>query len=280
VDEHNEKIAALIKYGGAIGGAATGTVLGLLSGGPIGAVVGGAVGAALQTVSGDVACRELSRREAARVGATLSYAIAFIQERLDRGDSVREDNFFRQGSTGCSPAEEIFEGALLKMKNEHEERKARFYGQLFTNISFDCSCSRSEANYLLHVMDSVTFLQLSLVSLYSDTSRFADLPADDYQNKKISLEVSNILAATFALCQNGIVTLREPGKDDGTVVLDPAEIQPAHMALRTLGKRLFELAGLVGIAESDELNRLAKVMRMADAEPAEVTVNGAFLRNR
>lgn len=65
MDEHNEKITALIKYGGAIGGAATGTVLGLLAGGPIGAVVGGAVGAALQTVSGDVACRELSRREAA-----------------------------------------------------------------------------------------------------------------------------------------------------------------------------------------------------------------------
>jgi hypothetical protein len=279
MDEHNEKITALIKYGGAIGGAATGTVLGLLAGGPIGAVVGGAVGAALQTVSGDVACRELSRREAARVGATMSYAIAFIQERLKHGDSVREDKFFQQDSTGRSPAEEIFEGVLLKVKNEHEERKARFYGQLFTNVSFDPNCSPSEANYLLHVMNSVTFLQLSLMALYADTSRFADLPPDNYQNKKISLEISNILAATFALCQNGLVTLREPGHDDGTVVLDPAEIQPAHMALRTLGKRLFELAGLVGIAESDELNRLGKLMSMADAESGKVAVSGAFLRN-
>ena len=279
MDEHDEKIAALIEYGGAIGGAATGTVLGLLAGGPIGAVVGGAVGAALQSVSGDVACRELSRREATRVGATMSYAIEFIRERLKRGDSVREDKFFQHDPTGRSPAEEIFEGVLLKMKNEHEERKARFYGQLFTNVSFDPNCSPAEANYLLHVMDSVTFLQLSLVSLYSDTSRFAELPSAGYQNKKISLEFSNILAATFALCQNGLVTLREPGQDEGTVVLDQVEIQPAHMALRTFGQRLFELAGLVAIAESDELNRLAKLMSIADAESGEVAVNGAFLRN-
>src|SRR5690349_15987772 len=73
-------------------------------------------------------------------------------------------SFFQHDSTGRSPAEEIVEGVLLKMKNEHEERKARFYGQLFTNVSFDPNCSPAEANYLLHVMDRVTFLQLSLVS--------------------------------------------------------------------------------------------------------------------
>ncbi|SRR6266480_3439260 len=174
--KEDERVLTLIKRGGAIGGAATGSVVGFLAGGPIGAAVGGALGATLQTVATEIVNRELSRREEMRVGATASYAIDFIHERLERGDRPREDKFFLQEQSGSSPAQEIFEGVLVKAKADHEERKARFYGVLFANVAFDATCSRSEANYLLHLMDGPTFLQLALISLFSDTDRFPKLP--------------------------------------------------------------------------------------------------------
>src|SRR6266550_196632 len=135
--DEDEKVLTLIKHGGVIGGAATGSVLGFLAGGPIGAAIGGAVGATLQTVTTESVNRELSRREEMRVGGTASYAIDFIHERLQRGDRPREDKFFVKEKSGTSPAEEIFEGVLLKAKGDHEEQKARFYGVLFANVAFD-----------------------------------------------------------------------------------------------------------------------------------------------
>ncbi len=278
--DEDQKVVALIKHGGGIVGGAAGGLIGFLAGGPIGAVFGGALGAALQSGASDVADRVLSHREQMRVGATMWYALEFIRERLERGDRPREDGFLRQDETGRYPAEEIFEGALLKMKNEHEERKAPFYARLVTNVSFESDCSPAEANYLLHVMDSLTFMQLSLISLFRNAEQFAELPTSGYAEKQITGELSNVLAATFELCQNGLVSLREAGAENGTVVLDPTEIEPAHMSLRPVGQRLYDLAGLEVIGESDELVKLAKLMKADTHEASNVAVKASYLRNR
>jgi hypothetical protein len=278
--EEDEEILTLIKHAGAIGGAATGSVLGFLAGGPIGAAVGGAIGATLQSVATEIVSRELSRREEMRVGGTASYAIAFIFERLRRGDQPREDRFFVKESSGNSPAEEIFEGVLLKAKGDHEERKARFYGLLFANVAFDANCSRSEANYLLHLMDGLTFLQLSLVSLFSDAGGFPQLPANDYQERPIDFELLSALAATFELYQNGILRLQKPGDESGEVILDIGEIRPAHMTLSATGKRLFDLAGLAAIGESSDLRTLADLLASESSKADAVILGRDALRGK
>jgi hypothetical protein len=56
----------------------------------------------LQSVTTEIANRELSRREEMRVGATVSYAMEFIHERLERGDHPREDRFFTEEKSGTS----------------------------------------------------------------------------------------------------------------------------------------------------------------------------------
>jgi hypothetical protein len=275
-----EKVFSLIKHGGTIGGAATGSVVGFLAGGPIGAAIGGALGASLQAVATEIVNRELSHREKVRVGGTASYAIDFIHDRLKRGERPREDKFFVKGESGISPAEEIFEGVLLKAKTDHEERKARFYGLLFANVAFERNCSRSEANYLLHVMDRLTFLQLSLISLFSDTNRFRKLPAETYEGKEISFETLNVLAAIFELHQMGLVKLWKAGDENAEVILDISEIRPAHMRLSSTGERLFGLAGLAAIADSIELETLADVLTSASPGASVVVLSSAGLANK
>lgn len=281
MSEQTEKILKLIKHGGAIGGAATGSVLGFLAGGPIGAAIGGAVGATMETVATEIVNRELSSREAVRVGATASYAIEFIHERLEQGDCVREDKFFVKEQSGRSPAEEIFEGVLLKAKSDHEERKGRFYGVMFSNVAFDATCSKAEANYLLYLMDSLTFLQLTLISLFSDAGRFPNLPTESYEGKRISFELLSALSATFDLFQRGIVKLWRRGDDGASVVFDPVELLPAHMVLSPTGKRLFELAGLGAIADSDDIRKLADLFAEAPRVNDGVALSeAAALRNK
>jgi hypothetical protein len=281
VSEQDEKVLKLIKHGGAIGGGATGSVLGFLAGGPIGAAIGGVVGATLQTVAIEVANRALARREAMRIGGTTAYAIDFIHERLKRGDRPREDTFFIQGDSGTSPAEELFEGVLQKAKGDHEERKARFYGLLFANVTFDPKCSSSEANYLLHVMDRLTFLQLTLISLFSDATRFPKLPEEDYEQKSVSFELLNALTATFELFQNGILKLWKRGDKEASVVFDSLELRPAHMVLSSAGKRLFELAGLGAIGDSTDVGKLADLFATASPAGGEVAASAvAVLRNK
>jgi hypothetical protein len=278
MDDHDKKVAALIKHGGSIGGAATGAAIGFLAGGPIGAAIGGAIGAAVQGAASDMADRELSCREAMRVGATMSYAIEFIRERIDAGDHPREDGFFQPDDSKRSPAEEIFEGVLLKAKTDHEERKARFYGQLFTNVAFEPNCSRAEANHLLHLMDSLTFLQLCLVSLFSDPERYPQLPTGGYDGKTLSLDLVSTLAACFELSQNGIIKLWKRGAENGEVVLDPTDIRPSDMVLSPIGKRLFDLAGLHAIGESKALDELVTLLCGGELHGEGLVVRRATLR--
>jgi len=56
-------------------------------------------------------------------------------------------------------------------------------------------------------MDGLTFLQLALISLFSDTDHFPKLPVDGYEDKQIGFELLNVLAAIFELYQNGILKL-------------------------------------------------------------------------
>jgi len=122
-------------------------------------------------------------------------------------------------------------------------------------------------------MDGLTFMQLALISLFLDATRFAELPAEGYEEKEIGFELLNALAATFELYQNGIVRLWKPGDKSGEVILDIGEVRPAHMRLSSTGQRLFNLAGLAAIADSNELERLADLFAAA-APVAEKVVLG------
>jgi hypothetical protein len=129
-------------------------------------------------------------------------------------------------------------------------------------------------------MDGLTFLQLSIVSLFSDASRFPQLPAEDYQKKAIAFDLLNALAAIFELYQIGVVRLRKPGEESGEVILDMAEIRPAHMTLSASGERLFALAGLAAIGESSDLRTLADLLASESSAAEAVVLKRDALRGK
>ena len=256
-----DKVLRLIQSGGPIAGATTGGAVGFLCGGAIGAAVGGGLGTAMGQVIEDAAERELSRREKMRVGAVAAYAVSFVQERIAAGDLPREDGFFGTDDFEVSAAAEIFDGVLTKAKGDHEERKARFYGHFFANVAFDATCSRSEANYFLSMLDKLTYSQLVIVSLFWNAKRFPDLPHHSLENRNIPQSLLHILSAMFDLCQSGILKLFVDN-DGADAVLDLAEINPASMVLSATAERLFTLADLRHVPFL-ELTQLADALSAA-----------------
>ncbi len=174
--EHTSDAQKLIVNGASIVGAAAGGAVGFFLTGPVGAAaasgVGALIGGLLQT-AGEICHRQLSRREEVRIGAAFTYASLEIQERLSRGEQPRTDGFFTRDQTNRSQAEELFEGVLMKCKNEHEERKTRFVANIFSNAAF-MTVSAANANAVVLLADRLSYRQLCMLAAVGRLTTFPD----------------------------------------------------------------------------------------------------------
>ena len=75
------------------------------------------------------------------------------QERLEDGETPRDDGFFDPGIEGHdAPAEELLEGALLFAANAYEQRKVPLIGRLYASLVFT-SIPVAHANWLLRLAE-------------------------------------------------------------------------------------------------------------------------------
>lgn len=109
--------------------------------------------------------RQLSHREEERVCKSICLAINIIKHRLEEGEIPRSDGFFSQDITGRSPADEVFEGILLRAKNENEEKKLPFFANMLTSVVFDSSISLEAANFFISLAERLTYRQFCYIAL-------------------------------------------------------------------------------------------------------------------
>ena len=163
-DEVNKSLS-LVTAGSEILGSAAGAAIGLF-GGPIGSVVGAASGPIIVTLVKKVCAefydRQIGKRQKIRAGATAGLAMLRIRERLDSGEGIRNDDFFDEKDTRSS-AEEILEGVIIKSHNEHEEKKAQYYANIFVTAAFDDSFTPESLNHFLSLAERLTYRQLCIL---------------------------------------------------------------------------------------------------------------------
>ena len=258
-----DKIESIISTGSEMTGAATGGVLGFFLGGPAGAAAGGAAGVAISKVLTDVANLLLSHKEQVRIGAVTTLAIEKIKGKLDAGRNPRNDGFFQTRKSASRPdAEEVFEGVLLKSKNEHEEKKVRIFANVFASIAFAPDVKVGEANHILQTIENLTYRQICLLSLFHRKPKMQDvvLQEDDYSEFQgfISYETISTLQEIYQLYNLGLVGCRLvlPGvQDDPTghfkALLVWDNVEPQKMELTSLGKRYYALMDLDEIPRTD-----------------------------
>ncbi len=176
-----DKIRSIIEKGSEIGGSVAGTAIGLAIAGPAGALAG-ALGGPLvsevfKKVGLDISEKVMGPRERARVGETYSKALEMIVQKLEKGEEIRNDDFFSTQPKDRSKSESILEGTLLKARNEYEEKKLNFYSNLLSNLSFDKTITFEKGNTLLKILEQMSYRQVIILAYLFDIE---SLSMDDW----------------------------------------------------------------------------------------------------
>jgi hypothetical protein len=258
------KVKSLISLGSEIAGAVSGEAVAFLTRGIGGAAAGGAVKVLVSKSLSDIANRVLSNREKVRIGATAAFALAKIELYRAAGYKPREDGFFGGEEKGRSDAEEIFEGVLLKAKNEHEEKKARILGNIFANIAFSAGFSLGEANHLLRIAESLTYRQMCTLSLIERKHQIQEVNLREdsyreYKGEKVFYETISILQEAYELYNLGLIACKNKSGTGYEAMLGWTDPAPNRLELTPMGKRYYEIMGLEGIAE-EEIREVAQYL--------------------
>lgn len=252
-NRQDSDIEELINSGSEIVGAATGGVLGFFSGGPVGAALGGAGGVVvakgLSKLGLEVKQRFLGKREEVRIGATISYAIMRIQEKLSSGCSLRDDGFFNNETNNRSAADEIYEGVILAAQREHEEKKIMYYGNLLGNIAFNKEIDRAFANQLIQLSESLLYRQLCLLNVFfkSSKSKSVILRQTNFRDPsvKIPKELIPVLYEILDLYNRNLIV------DPKAHVFGLTDVNPAGVDVHGLGIVLYQMMELSTIPSED-----------------------------
>jgi hypothetical protein len=261
--EKSESIDELLDAGAEIAGGVAGTALGLFAAGPAGAFVGGVatpvVTHFLRKAGIEIKNRLLGPREEVRVGATLRFAAAKIQENLDNGYKIRQDEFFKEQPNERAPIEEVLEGVLLAAQREHEEKKLGFYGTLVANLAFHPEIDRTQANFLIRLGERISYCQMCLIALFviKDSLR---LRQEDYKNlKDIGENRAFLLQEIYELYSQRLLDLTFDGTPLGRSLPDIEDLQPARINVTAIGKVLYKLMELAKVNERD-LNKFIELL--------------------
>lgn len=231
----------LLQTGAEIIGAIAGGAIGLV-GGPVGVIGGGAAGVIVAKSLTEFADRFLSHREQVRVGAAAGLAIVGIQDRIDNGQQLRQDNFFETSDINRSKGEELFEGILLKCKNEYEEKKIKYITKIYENVAFDTTIKPEHANQVLNTAQQLSFRQLAILALVGQNidNKF-NLRKADYRNDTtyFTSELQFLLQDFVILEKQGLIY-----RNDDTTLLDFSDVAPGLMILSLVGIDYFKFLNL------------------------------------
>lgn len=244
----DEKVIEILKTGAEIAGGVTGAAISLYSGSPEALLFGAALNPVIKNLFLDFTNRTLSRREEIKIGAAADFAIVKIAKYLESGLKPRNDDFFDYDVNKRSNADEIFEGVLLKCKQEHEEKKIPFISNIFVNTAFSQDFSVSEANFLLSISENITYRKMCILSIFERNS-FTEkikLKNNPYHNITIPFETASILQEIYELVNMGLLN-----STYSLFIANWTQLVPNKTELSNLGKRYCTFMGLEDIDEED-----------------------------
>ena len=256
MENKEDKTRSLVAAGSEITGNVAGATIGLLAAGPIGAVPGAAsgpvVGRVINKICTEIYDRQISKRQISRAGATAGFAILQIKERLDAGDEIRNDGFFDEKAPRSS-AEEILEGVIIKSHNEHEEKKAKYYANIFVTAAFDTRFTPESLNHFLSVSERMTYRQLCELQTFSDPRQFRlyDGTYDSRYLQNASFEKMAVLHEMYDLYQLRLLKCQAPGDGQPDDYMSFDQVRPAWMFLNDLGENLRHLMQLQTMPHQD-----------------------------
>jgi hypothetical protein len=260
----NKKFQKTIDEGLSVGTEAASAVIsssvGSCMGGPLGAIAGVAcrklLGDLIPILKGDFENRFLSEWERERINITAAAVSERIQLNNNRGCQVRNDDFFKCSFSDRSTAYEIFEGTFIAAKNEHEEKKLNYYGNLVANIAFHPEIDRYHANYLLRIAERLSYSQICLLTLFQRKSNYN--LSSNFQELRKTLD-HNQMIIVREIEEIKILHLLQSSEEAMFGGGPAGNITPATTELSDTGKIIHTMMNLDEI-DGSEIDRLAGIL--------------------
>lgn len=182
-----------------------------------------------------------------------------INSNIKNNIQIRKDDFFAKDPIlDRSAGDEILEGTLIAAKNEYEEKKLKYYGNLVANIAFHQEIDSYHANYLLRIAERLSYRQICILTLfnrksnYNFSSNFSERYKTLYQNQNeftLVLEIKELKILELLGSSNEALFGGGPA----------GNITPATTELRNIGKILHTIMNLDEIDRS-EIDKLADIL--------------------
>lgn len=252
MEEHN-KFEAIIDTGSAVIGNAAGAALTNIVGITGGVLSGQIISHIIKKLGNEIFSRHLSPREKERIMEVLRIAVQKIDERIKSGEKIRDDEFFTD-TKGRTSGEEVLEGILLIAQREHEEKKNIYYSNFLTNIAFDNSIDKSEANFFIKLIERLTYLDLCLLRFAALTDKTSMRQSDYRGFQDSTTKLVNLLTQIYSLYNQALINFA------GTALLGPSDINPSSMNIQGVGVQLYNLMGLSKIPLTD-IDSIAEILK-------------------
>lgn len=135
---------------------------------PVAGLVGAALSPIIASGAKSILPNSLSKREDMRVEEVFKQVVQKIISKLNEGKIPRSDDMYYANEMDIPNAQEIFEGVLLKAREEHQAKKLRLYSDFFANLCFDETINLEHAHFLLTLIERLTYRQFVILAYLSD----------------------------------------------------------------------------------------------------------------
>ena len=135
---------------------------------PVAGLVGAALSPIIASGAKSILPTSLSKREDIRVEEVFKQVVQKIISKLNEGKIPRSDQMYYASEMDIPNAQEIFEGVLLKAREEHQAKKLSLYSNFFANLCFDETINLEHAHFLLSLLERLTYRQLVILAYISD----------------------------------------------------------------------------------------------------------------
>lgn len=236
-----QAISDLANHTQDLGGAAIGALAGLSIANPI-------LGAIIEAVTPVLvdAAQTLYGRRKQKVGRLVAYTAEKLKNRLDNGDELRDDDFFGGADPDIS---QLWDRVVENVSTESETKKIPYIGNMLTNICFESSIGREQANAMIKIINALTYQQLCLLSVFGNDGLKQSLYEGNYRGNSgnFSYDKIAVLTEILELHEIGIIVV------PNDTMLGVSDVNPRRTNLQGLGKAMYRLMELNSIPSEDAL---------------------------
>lgn len=226
-----------------------------LTGNPAIAAAGALIAPIIQSQISEMSDWFLSIIQKKKVIASANITCQTIVKKLENRDPIRNDDFFTYHNNLIinekeSSASRLFEGSLLKAKEEYDSKKIPFFSFLAANIYFNSSISEDKSFVLLEILSKLSYRQLCALVIFS---RRKILPVGRWE---IIIKDSPALQDYYDIAYE-FISLKESLLIEQNILGQGMGISDYRIS--ALGKELVILANLNSISQEDIFQVESKV---------------------